>query len=58
MKPEEERMGQGRWEAGADKKVRVQQRWREHRGLYSLAAGTSTSKSLLGSGFVDTKSTA
>lgn len=51
-------MGQGRWESGADKKVRGRQRRREHRGLYSLAAGTSTSKSLLGSGFVDTKSTA
>lgn len=34
------------------------QKWREHCGLYSLSAGTSALKSLLGSGFVDTKSTA
>lgn len=34
------------------------QKWRKHCGLYSLSAGTSTLKSLLGYGFVDTKSTA
>lgn len=40
------------------RRYKAQQRRRERCGLYSLAAGTSTSKSLLGSGFVDTKSTA
>lgn len=58
MRPEEEWIGWGWWETEAFEKVQFWQKWRKHCGLYSLSAGTSTLKSLLGSGFVDTKSTA